>query len=140
MSSYEIVIVGAGHNGLTVASYLAKAGLKTLVLEEKDYVGGGCVTREVCAPGFRSDLASGAHGFIWGNPLLRNDELDLLSKFGLEYTFIDGIFGNVFPDDSCISIRKDVDATCQSIAKFSQHDADAYRRFYEWGHQTRIRE
>ena len=50
---WDAVVVGAGHNGLVTAFYLARAGLRTLVLERRDIVGGACVTEEF-APGFRA--------------------------------------------------------------------------------------
>ena len=54
-AAYDIVCMGAGHNGLVAAAYLAKAGKKVLVLEAKDFVGGGVITRELTAPGFKHD-------------------------------------------------------------------------------------
>lgn len=132
MSSYEVIVAGGGHNGLVAAGYLAKAGVKVLVVEARDYVGGGVATREVCAPGFKSDLGSVGHSLIQFNPLLLNDELDLKSKYGLQYIFPESEFANVFPDSSSVIFHRDVAKTCESIAQFSQHDADAYLRFYEW--------
>src|ERR1700758_5103246 len=54
---YDAIVVGAGHNGLTTAAYLARAGLNTLVLERRDIVGGACVTEEI-APGVRASTTS----------------------------------------------------------------------------------
>src|SRR4249920_2154405 len=60
MMTYDAIIVGAGHNGLVTAAYLAKAGLKVLVLERRETVGGASVTDEI-HPGFRcSTLAHSA--------------------------------------------------------------------------------
>src|SRR5258708_34104347 len=56
-SRYDAVVVGAGHNGLTAAAYLARAGLRTLVLERRGIVGGGCVRGEIAA-GFRASTTS----------------------------------------------------------------------------------
>src|SRR5260221_5653398 len=56
-SRYDAVVVGAGHNGLTAAAYLARAGLRTLVLERREIVGGCCVTEEI-APGCRASSTS----------------------------------------------------------------------------------
>jgi phytoene dehydrogenase-like protein len=73
MSSYDIVAIGAGHNGLTAAAYMAKAGKKVLVLERKPHFGGGVSTRELTLPGYRHDEHSNVHIMIQGNPMLRED-------------------------------------------------------------------
>ena len=54
---YDAIIVGAGHNGLVTAGYLARAGLKTLVLERRQVVGGACVTEEAF-PGYKVSTTS----------------------------------------------------------------------------------
>ena len=61
MAIYDIIIIGAGHNGLVAAYYLAKAGLKTLVLERREMVGGGAITEEF-HPGFRCSTLAGSPG------------------------------------------------------------------------------
>lgn len=127
--SHEVIVIGGGHNGLTVAAYLAKAGVDVCVVEALDHVGGGVISPESVAPGFRTDICSIWHGLIQANPLLLHDELDLVSKFGLRYLTADNQLGILFPDDSYLNFYRDVRRTCQSIAKFSQKDADAYQRF-----------
>src|SRR5437588_8467950 len=57
LSRYDVIVIGAGHNGLTAAAYLGGAGLSTLVLERRDIVGGCCVTEEI-APGCRASTTS----------------------------------------------------------------------------------
>ena len=84
-TDYDVIAIGAGHNGLVAAAYAAAAGRKVLVLERNPWFGGGVVTKELTAPGFRHDQHSMAHIFIQGNPLLRNDDLGLKSRFGLRY-------------------------------------------------------
>ena len=69
--SYDVVVIGSGHNGLIAGAYLAKAGQKVLVLEKNDWFGGGVVTVENVAPGFRHDLHSATHIVIQANPLIR---------------------------------------------------------------------
>lgn len=129
MKSPDVVVMGAGHNGLVAAAYLAKAGKKVLVLERKDWPGGGVATLELNTPGYRHDLHSSVHIMIQGNPMLRNDELGLLSKFGLEYHYSDVPYASIFPDQSTIITYRDLDRACESIAKVSEHDAEAYRAF-----------
>mgnify|MGYP003330610807 CR=1 FL=1 len=55
MGNYSAIIVGGGHNGLVAANYLARAGLRVLILERRDFVGGACITEELF-PGFRLSL------------------------------------------------------------------------------------
>src|SRR6202050_2018886 len=84
---YDIVAMGAGHNGLTAAAYLAKAGKKVLGLERKADRGGGVPPRQLNTPGYWHDEHSSVHIMIQGNPMLRQDELGLQSRFGLEYRY-----------------------------------------------------
>ena len=134
--TYEVVIAGAGHNGLMVGAYLAKAGVKVCVVERQDYVGGGVTTRELTVPGFHHDTCSTWHGFIQPNPVILNDELELKSKFGLEYLYPDIHTAVLFPDDEYLMFYRDLDKTCASIEKFSKKDAVAYRKFHDWSIQS----
>ncbi|HEX3971032.1 MAG TPA: NAD(P)/FAD-dependent oxidoreductase [Stellaceae bacterium] len=128
-SSYDVVAIGSGHNGLIAAAYLAKAGHKVLILEKNDWFGGGVVTAESVAPGFRHDWHSATHIVIQANPLLLKDELGLLSKYGLKYIHPEGIFSTIFDDHSAIVSYADLDRTCASIAAVEPADGEAYRRF-----------
>ena len=130
--SHEVVIIGGGHNGLTVACYLAKAGVDVCVVEALPKVGGGVITIEPVAPGFKMDPCSVWHGVIQANPLILNDELDLISRFGLEYINPQNQFSVLFPDNRNITLYRDVDKTCETIARFSAHDAEAYKKFHDW--------
>ncbi|MFF3765528.1 phytoene desaturase family protein [Streptomyces sp. NPDC001922] len=132
MTTYDVVMVGGGHNGLTAAAYLAKAGLDVLVLEAKDYVGGGVITREATLPGFQHDLHAIAHIFIQGNPLIRDDELGLLSEHGLGYVFPDPSIAVTFADGDYIAFYRDVRKTAETIARISPRDAENYLRFHEF--------
>src|SRR5687767_7624525 len=79
MTKHDVTIIGGGHNGLVAACYLAKAGLKTLVLERREIVGGGSVTEEI-HPGFRSSTLAHSTG-----PLLPHISRELdLKRHGLE--------------------------------------------------------
>jgi len=126
---YDIVAMGAGHNGLVAAAYLAKAGKKVLVLERKSYPGGGVSTRQLNTPGYWHDEHSSVHIMIQGNPMLRNDELGLLGQHGLKYHYSPVPHATIFPDQSVLYTYKDVDKTCECFAKVSQKDADTYRAF-----------
>ena len=131
MATYDIVVMGAGHNGLTAAAYLAKAGKKVLVLERLAWPGGGVVTREINTPGYRHDLHSSCHIMIQGNPLITEDELGLIAKHGLVYNYSDVPYASIFPNNETLITYKDLDRACAEIAKFSARDADTYRMFAE---------
>ena len=128
-SKYDIVMAGAGHNGLVVGCYLAKAGLKVCVVERQDVVGGGVVTRELTVPGFKHDLASTIHGAMVANPMFHRDELQLVSEYGLKYIWPDPQLAVVFPDDRALVFYRDIHKTCDSIAQFSERDAEMYPKF-----------
>jgi len=133
MPDYDVVIVGAGHNGLTCACYLAKAGRKVLVLERRHIVGGAVCTQDDLIPGYRLDVGSSAHIMIHLTPVLR--DLELETKFGLEYIEMDPwAYYPILGTSTGISFYRDVEKTCESIAKISPRDADAYRAFVKhWG-------
>lgn len=130
MEQYDVIVIGGGHNGLTIAAYLAKAGVNVCVLEKNSYVGGSTSTEEVTLPGFKHELGGIDHAIIQANPMIRNDELGLQSKYGLKYIIPKTSVVNLFPDDTALCMYSDLDKTCQSIAQFSEKDADEYRKFY----------
>ncbi|MEZ5894756.1 MAG: NAD(P)/FAD-dependent oxidoreductase [Parvularculaceae bacterium] len=132
-NSYDVLIMGAGHNGLVAAAYLAKAGKKVLVLEKNPYAGGGVLTREITAPGFLSDVHSSTHIMLVGNPMMTNDELGLYKKFGLAYKTMERPHATLFQDKSFLITSRNPEETCASIAQFSAKDAKAYAEFAKIG-------
>ena len=78
---YDAIVIGAGHNGLTCACYLAKAGFKVVVIEQANLIGGMTITEEVTLPGFKSDKH--AYGYQLANFSPAPLELEL-HKYGLE--------------------------------------------------------
>ncbi len=124
---YDAIVVGAGHNGLVAASYLAKAGLRVLVLERRGIVGGAAVTEELI-PGFRfSTLADGSGYF---SPELISDLK--LNQHGYQFLPADPLLISLQPDGNHLTIWHDVDRTIQEIAKFSSDDAESYPAFTQW--------
>ena len=122
---FDFVVAGAGHNSLVCSAYLAKAGYKVLVLEGRPTIGGGCKTAEVCLPGFKEDLCSSVHSGFQTNPALK--ELNL-SDYGLEYLDPELVMHIPFLDGKSITVWRDLDRTCESIAKISKKDAETFRR------------
>jgi phytoene dehydrogenase-like protein len=124
----DIVVAGAGHNSLIAAAYLAKAGYSIIVLDARPIPGGGAATEEPFLPGYKIDTCSTGHTLIRVNPVLTKDELGLLSKYGLKYLEPDPVAHVRFPDGEYLTHWLDIDRTCEEIARFSKHDATAYRR------------
>jgi len=125
LSDCDVLIIGAGHNALVCAAYIAQAGYKVLVIERRHKVGGAVVTEEI-VPGFQFDLGGSAHILINHTPIVRDLELE---RYGLDYIDLDPLFFAPFPDGSHFTTWRSVDRTCESIAAFSPADAEAYRRF-----------
>lgn len=123
---YDAIIVGAGHNGLVTAAYLAKAGRKVLVLERREVIGGACVTEELW-PGFKVSTAA------YVNSLLRPEIIrDLeLKKHGFEMLPRSPSSFTPFPDGRYLMMGPDRDLTLREIAKFSARDAEAYPKYEE---------
>ncbi len=130
-NSFDIVTIGSGHNGLIAAAYLAAAGKSVVVLERNEWFGGGVVTAKLTGPDFLHDRFSTGHIFIQANPLIKNDELKLLSRYGLKYIYPETPFMCVFEDGSTIGLHRDRNKTYREIAKFSKKDADSFLKFAE---------
>jgi len=120
---YDAIVIGAGHNGLTCACYLARAGLKVLVLEQYHKVGGMTVTEEETLPGFWSDIH--ASGYQLANLSPVPHELGLLDRYELIEPEIS--FSHAFPDGGIISVNRDIEKTVADIARYSQKDAATWR-------------
>ncbi|GJL59943.1 MAG: dehydrogenase [Nitrospirales bacterium] len=125
---YDAIVIGSGHNGLTCACYLAKAGLKVLVLEQYHSIGGMTNTEELTLPGFLSDTHAFCLQVANFSPALH--ELQL-ARYGFELIYSDPCFTHVFPDGRSISVHRNVDETCHSIAQFSKMDSATWRRLFE---------
>ncbi|MDO8690180.1 MAG: NAD(P)/FAD-dependent oxidoreductase [Dehalococcoidia bacterium] len=120
---YDAIIVGGGHNGLTCGAYLAKAGLKVLVLERNKLLGGGCVTEEVTLPGFKHNTASNYHGWIHYGPVYKDLELD---KYGSKYVFPAVAFGMAFEDETGFVAYRHMAGIMKELSRVSEHDLQAF--------------
>ena len=129
----DVVVVGAGHNSLVAAAYLARAGLEVLVIEANEQLGGNTRTEPLTLPGFAHDSCSSAHVLIQNNPLIRDDELDLLSEHGLEYLPTDPAVVLPQPDGDLLVMHRDLAGTAAELSRWSTEDAHAFTRLIdEW--------
>jgi phytoene dehydrogenase-like protein len=122
-AQFDAIIIGAGHNGLVCGSYLAKAGLRVLVLERRHVIGGAAVTEEF-SPGFRGSIFSYVMSLL--HPRVIAD-LEL-RKFGLEVLPANDLFCPL-PGDDYIIFSDDAKKTQAHFARFSGHDAEIYPAF-----------
>jgi phytoene dehydrogenase-like protein len=121
--SWDAIVVGGGHNGLTTGAYLARAGLRTLILERRHILGGACVTEEVW-PGARVSRCSYVVSML--QPKVVAD-LEL-KRYGYEAYPLDPAYAAMTPDGPII-FHDDVVKTQESIARFSKRDAERYGKF-----------
>ncbi|MDP3983618.1 MAG: NAD(P)/FAD-dependent oxidoreductase [Acidimicrobiia bacterium] len=123
---YDAIVIGAGHNGLVCAAYLARAGLKPLVLERRAQVGGAAVTEEPW-PGFRVSSLSYVTSL-----LLPKVVQDLeLERHGYHVWEMAPDYFVPFPDGRSLVVWSEADRTAAEIGRFSTSDAEAYLRFDE---------
>src|SRR6266705_1828490 len=124
---FDVVVAGAGHNSLVAAAYLARAGLRCLVLEARPEIGGNTSVEEGPLPGFWQDACATAHSIFQTSPIWRDDELRL-ADYGLEYLRPEPAAHVALGDGSWFTQWTDLDRTCEELARFCKRDADAYRR------------
>jgi phytoene dehydrogenase-like protein len=129
---YDVVIAGAGVNGLACGAVLARAGLTVCVAERNPWIGGGSITREVTVPGFKHDLFGSSHVWIHANADFKQ-MLPELEAYGLKYLWsTDMITGH--PDKGGgpgLVIYRSIDKTVAGIARYSAKDAARYRQVYD---------
>src|SRR3984957_20877650 len=124
--SADVVVIGAGHNALITAGDLAKAGLEVAVLEAKTIIGGNTVTEELTLAGWQHDSCSSAHAVIQSNPVLRDDELGLISQYGLRYAYTEPAGVLPLEDGDSVVLHRSAECTAEEIARFSRQDASRF--------------
>lgn len=125
---YDVVIIGAGPNGLEAGAYLSKTGAKVLILEKRYEIGGGLATDEFLLPGYLFNT----HAIY----MMMTDYAPIYQDFDFKKYRCEHIYPPVqvslpLTDGRSLCLCRDLDKTCESIAQFSQKDAEAYRSFYQ---------
>ena len=127
--TYDGIIVGAGHHGLILGTYLARAGLDILLVERRLTYGGGLCTREVTLPGFYHNLHSINHFHISETPWFKDLNLDeRVTYITPRYEF-----GQAHHDGSALVLGRDLEESIANIARFSKKDAATFR---EWNRKA----
>ena len=133
-TDYDVIIIGAGHNGLTTAAYLARAGLRVLSLEKRDFVGGATLTDEIF-PGFRFPRYSYASLLLEGKVV---EDLDL-ERHGLHVLTVDPERIHPFPDGRAVRVWNTDAQIAEEIARISPPDGEAYLKWADfWESAARI--
>lgn len=120
---FDGIIIGAGHNGLTTAAYLAKAGLKIAVFESRPSVGGGFATEELTAPGFKHNIHA-LYVKLHDSPIHGDLNLD---KYGVSYIYPD-IKESFIRRDRYFMVYQDIEGTCAQLQRYSKKDAETFRK------------
>jgi phytoene dehydrogenase-like protein len=126
-TAYDAVVIGAGHNGLVAAAYLARAGMKVGVFERRPVVGGAAVTEELWK-GFKISRLSYSYGLF--DPKIVSDLK--LQKFGLRVIHSEADLFVPFPDGKYIFVWIDPVRTAKEFRPFSEHDARNYPKYLEF--------
>ena len=124
-NDFDAIIIGGGHNGLVASAYMAKAGMKVLVLERRDQVGGACITEELI-PGFQFSSCSYVSWLL--QPKVVKD-LEL-HEHGLELFRLDPHTARPFQDGTGLLLWDEDERTKEEIARLSPPDVEAYTDWY----------
>ena len=134
-SDWDVVVIGAGPNGLITAAYLARAGLKVALVERRYEVGGGLATEEILFPGFYSNIHAIYHMMVDYMPALRDFDL---ARHGLVWIKPNLQTAMVFEDGDSLLLTRMIEDTTDSIHKFSQKDAVTFGRVMrDWRRMSR---
>ena len=128
MADFDGIVIGAGHNGLTAAAYLAGAGLRICVLERNSWIGGGCTTEEPILPGFRCNLHSNFYIGFRDAPLTRDLRLERYGFSTIEPPVQHAI---TMRDGTALVLHRAIEKSCASLARFSKRDAATFRDLHQ---------
>jgi len=124
-SEWDVIIIGAGPNGLITGAYLAKAGLKVALVERRYEIGGGLATEEILFPGFYSNMHAIYHMMVDFMPVLKDFDL---GRHGLVWINPNLQTAMVFEDGNSLLLTRMIEDTADSIHKFSTRDAVTFSK------------
>ncbi|NQT71428.1 MAG: NAD(P)/FAD-dependent oxidoreductase [Chloroflexi bacterium] len=124
-SEWDVIIIGAGPNGLIAAAYLAKAGLKVALIERRYEIGGGLATEEILFPGYYSNIHAIYHMMVDYMPVLQDFDL---GRHGLVWIKPNLQASMVFENGESLLLTRMIEDTADSISKFSIKDAQTFSR------------
>ncbi len=124
-NSYDAIVIGAGHNGLVAATYLARAGWRTVVLEREPRPGGAVLSDELTRPGLVHDVFATNMNLFRGSPVAAELGAEL-ERHGFSYATSALPFANVFPDGRALRVHQDRDATLAELRAHDPRDADGW--------------
>ena len=123
----DVVVIGAGPNGLVAANLLAQEGLDVVVCEEQAAPGGAVRSGPLTLPGFEHDLFSAFYPFAVASPVMRALELE---RWGLRWRRAPLVLAHPAADGPTAVLSTDLDETAASLDRFAKGDGDAWRRLY----------
>jgi len=124
-SEWDVIIIGGGPNGLISAAYLAKAGMKVVLVERRYEVGGGLATEEILYPGYYSSMHAIYHMMVDYMPVLKDFDL---RRHGLVWIQPNLQTSMVFEDGNSLLLTRMIEDTVDSISKFSTRDAETFSK------------
>ncbi|MEA5503889.1 NAD(P)/FAD-dependent oxidoreductase [Halotia wernerae UHCC 0503] len=130
MTDYDAIVVGAGHNGLVSALYLARAGLNVLVLERNKKIGGAVQSGEITRPGFVHDLWSTNQNLFLASPVYKELKDDL-ERHGLKYANSPKPYCCLFPDGKSLHVYSDRQKTLDLLHQHNPKDATGWSALYD---------
>lgn len=135
MTSCDVVVVGAGHNGLACGAYLARAGLETIVVEQAPEPGGCVVTEELPSGAGRLEIGAFEHSGLRASGV--DEDLELSARFGLEWLLCDELVLAPCDDGTDLAMHSSLDRTVEGFAELLGRDeAERYRRFAQWSERA----
>ena len=119
MPEYDGIIIGAGPNGLLTAAYLAKAGLKILLLERRFEMGGGLCSEQITIPSFIHNTHAIYMPMVDYAPFFQDFKHEMETVYDLSFVFPDPVMSLSYKDGRTLSIYQDAERTAKSISQFS---------------------